>query len=66
MMHSDQQKTELRQRVVDELRTAVAARDDWLLVHLSVRRPGVVGYGSDTVFEGFATIANFAGHDGGH
>ena len=60
-MRSDKQKPELRQRVVDELRAAITARDDWLLVHLSVRRPGVVSYGSDTVFEGFANHRELRG-----
>ena len=61
MMHSDQKKTELHRRVVDEIKAAVEARDDWLLVHLSVKQPGVVSYGSDTVFKGFANHRELRG-----
>lgn len=52
-MRQEDSLTKLRQRVAEEVRTARARDDRWLLVHLTRRDGGQVALGSDTLFRGF-------------
>lgn len=44
---------QLREALSQEVLAARARSDEWLLVHLSVKREGAISLGVDSVFEGF-------------
>lgn len=60
-MNTEESQASLRERIKHEIRKALAKRDDWLLIHLSVKPNGVISLGSDTIFHGFENSRELRG-----
>ena len=60
-MSTNASKADLKERIRQEIRTALEAQDEWLLVHLSRKQDGTISIGSDTVFCGFENSRELRG-----
>lgn len=60
MKHEDR-FGQIRQRIVEEVRSARRREDRWLLVHLTSKGDKKVGFSADSVFEGFKDCRELRG-----